>query len=295
MVYPYWLLLAIIRAHNAKEKMRKVEREGGTELEEATPTFDKDGELLPPKTPAMTKMLRTHTHAMQSLPAQRTKIPKARKSLRLGEQKDEEEVQTDNHFNPLIPELAESSDESSDDEETYETRRQLAHQHLLADHAKSLQDACSDLRSQGMTTDSEAEAVKAAKRTYETMREELQAQFEADHVDHLVHVSSKQLKRAEAAKAAKKLRQRHIQGALTHLLDFMAGQKEPPDWFICQDIPTTIHYDRWFGCAYITQQKDSLLAKWQELPSEKADVNPLYPESASAAQQAQYISQQGAY
>ena len=31
----YNLVLAVIRAHNAKEKMRKIEREGGTELEEA--------------------------------------------------------------------------------------------------------------------------------------------------------------------------------------------------------------------------------------------------------------------
>jgi hypothetical protein len=31
-----------------------------------------------------------------------------------------------------------------------------------------------------MTTDSEAEAVKATKRTYKTMREELQAQFEGE-------------------------------------------------------------------------------------------------------------------
>ena len=115
--------------------MRKIEREGGTELEEATPSFDQDGELLPPKTPAMAKMLRTHTSAMQSLPPLRTKIPKARKHLRLGEEKQEEEVQTDNLFNPLIPEEAEASDESSDDEKTYETSRQLAYQHLLAQHS----------------------------------------------------------------------------------------------------------------------------------------------------------------
>ena len=135
----YNLVLAVIRAHNAKEKMRKIEREGGMELEEATPSFDQDGELLPPKTPAMAKMLRTHTSAMQSLPPLRTKTPKARKHLRLGEEKQEEEVQIDNLFNPLIPEEAESSDESSDDEKTYEAGRQLAHQQLLAQHAQELQ------------------------------------------------------------------------------------------------------------------------------------------------------------
>ena len=75
----YNLVLAVIRAHNAKEKMRKIEREGGRELEEATPSFDQDGELLPPKTPAMAKMLRTHISDLQSLPPLRTKIPKARK------------------------------------------------------------------------------------------------------------------------------------------------------------------------------------------------------------------------
>ena len=58
-------------------------------------------------------------------------------------------------------------------------------------------------------------------------------------------------KRAEAAKAAKRQRHQHIQGALTHLLDFMAGNKEPLDWFNCHGIPTTIHYDRWFGYAYV--------------------------------------------
>jgi hypothetical protein len=34
----YNLVLAAIRAHNAQEKMRKIEREGGKELEEATPS-----------------------------------------------------------------------------------------------------------------------------------------------------------------------------------------------------------------------------------------------------------------
>ena len=82
----------------------------------------------------------------------------------------------------------------------------------------------------------------------------------------------------------------YIQGALIHLLDFIADQKEPLDWFYCHDIPTTIHYGRWFGYVYVTQQKDTPLAKWQELASEKADVNPLYPDSSSAAQQAAYIS-----
>ena len=68
----------------------------------------------------------------------------------------------------------------------------------------------------------------------------------------------------------KRLRSRgtgiYIQGALAHLLDIMADKKEPLDWFNCHDIPTTIHYDRWFGYVCVIQhQKDSLLAKWQEL------------------------------
>jgi hypothetical protein len=63
----------------------------------------------------------------------------------------------------------------------------------------------------------------------------------------------------------------------------MAGNTEPFEWFNADDVPTNLQYDRWFGYVYNAQQDDSLLAKWQELASEKADVNPLYPDKATAS------------
>ena len=71
----------------------------------------------------------------------------------------------------------------------------------------------------------------------------------------------------------------------------MACNTKPYEWFNADDIPTNLQYDRWFGYVYNAQLEDSQLAPWQEKASEKADVNPLYPDKATASQQAlQYIS-----
>jgi hypothetical protein len=60
----YNLVLAVVRAHNAKELVRKIEREGGTPLQETSIAFNKAGEVLPPKTPAVVREMNPHTAAV---------------------------------------------------------------------------------------------------------------------------------------------------------------------------------------------------------------------------------------
>jgi hypothetical protein len=113
------------------------------------------------------------------------------------------------------------------------------------------------------------------------------------HAAHLVTLAVKAKEKKEEYKIEKKARKGYIKVALEHLLANMNGQEGAVDsgeWFDQDDIPTSIRYNLWFGYVYLTQQDDSLLEKWSILASEKADVHPLYPQQATPAQRAQYIS-----
>jgi hypothetical protein len=76
----YNLVLAVVRAHNAQEALRRTEREGGAALKETSIAFNDDGEVLPPKTPAVAKVIMTHHAAAIGGDADR---PRAQRALRL--------------------------------------------------------------------------------------------------------------------------------------------------------------------------------------------------------------------
>jgi hypothetical protein len=116
----YNLVLAVIRAHNAKELMRKVEREGGQALDDAGVAFNEHGEILQPQTPAVTKVMQP-LKGTQSLKG--AVPPKAKRGLRLGDGGEYEEHS--NIFDYLTDGHPEQDLESHGTEEDYVIERWL--------------------------------------------------------------------------------------------------------------------------------------------------------------------------
>ena len=132
----YNLVLAVTRAHNAKENQRKIEREGRTALDDTQPMFNKDKELILPQTPAVAGMMRLHTTAKTGLADESKRNPKAKRQLRL-DAGEEEEVATEDLLGSYDLDDAGVSDQSSDDEESHEMDRQLDHRRNPAQHSQA--------------------------------------------------------------------------------------------------------------------------------------------------------------
>jgi hypothetical protein len=73
----YNLVLAVARAHSAEGAVRKTGREGGKPLQETSIAFSAAGEVLPPKTPAVLRVMNPHTAAVGGDQA----APRARREL----------------------------------------------------------------------------------------------------------------------------------------------------------------------------------------------------------------------
>ena len=91
-------------------------------------------------------MMRLHTSAKAGLAAVPQGNPKAKRQLRL-DAKEEEEVETEDPFGFLNSDNAGVSDQSSDDEESYEMDRQIEHKRKLVDRSRALVTEVADIRS----------------------------------------------------------------------------------------------------------------------------------------------------
>ena len=135
----YNLVLAVVRAHNAKEALRKTEREGGAALKETSIAFNDDGEVLPPKTPAVAKVMMTHRAAVISGDADR---PRAQRALQMGDD--------DPAFDDARDEqVKDESDEESEDDAEYDERRKLSLELLLAESSEDMLAQCKRIRDDG--------------------------------------------------------------------------------------------------------------------------------------------------
>jgi hypothetical protein len=288
----YNLVLAVVRAHNAKEEVRKIERKGGKPLHETSIAFNKAGEVLPPKTPAMVRVMNSGT-AVPS--GDHDNGPRARRGL--------DAAMSDANGAPAADATGGESDTESEDEGDYDSLRvlqlQLALQtctstyrnDITAIRAKELVEGDED--TDGVTAETKSAEEEARKTSYGDQCAEINEADIREHTAHLITLAGKRQEKKEKYKIEKKARKGYIQVALEHLLANMNGQEgavDAEDWYDQDDIPTTIRYNLWFGYVYLTQQDDPLLEKWSILASEKADVHPLYPHQATDTQRAQYIS-----
>ena len=161
----YNLVLAVVRAHNAKEEVRKIERTGGKPLHETSIAFNKAGEVLPPKTPAMVRVMNSGTAAVSG---DHDNGPRARRGL--------DAAMSDANGAQAAVAAGGGSDTESEDEDDYDSLRLLELQLALQNCTSTYRNDITAIRAKelvegdegtvGVTAETKSAEEEARKTSY---------------------------------------------------------------------------------------------------------------------------------